>query len=116
MYEFLPKEIREGLELARTRELKRKSRLRLVVDGQVLPIRRLWDTGVSVDSEGAPHMRGLVDVYDGGRHICECLIIASEEAAGEMIYEFKRQTFVVDRPARDYELDEGAPAGLIGKA
>lgn len=116
MYEFLPKEVRDGIELARSRELRRKSRLRLLVDGQILPIRRLWNTGVSVDASGAPHMRGLVDVYDGSRHLCQCLIIASEEAAGEMVYEFKRQTFVTDRPALDYEADETAPVGLIGRA
>ena len=35
MLEFLPKEVREGLEAARKRDLKRKSRLRVQVGDAV---------------------------------------------------------------------------------
>lgn len=115
MQDDLPREVREGLEAARKRALRHGSRLRLVVGEERLPIRRLWESGVSVDAEGAPHLRGLVDIYDGGRHLYECLIVASEEAAGEMIYEFKRQTPATDRPPADFEQEADAPVALLGR-
>ena len=116
MVDFLPKEVREGLEMARKRDLAKRSRLRLHADDAVFPVRRLWDSGFSLDADEAPNLRGLVDLYDGSRHLYQCLIVASEEAAGEMIYEFKRHTATTDRPARDYWLDEDAPVALIGRA
>jgi hypothetical protein len=116
MFEFLSKEVREGLDLARKRALGRKSRLRVHVDGQIYPVRRLWDAGFSLDSDGAPFLRGRVDLYDGARQLCECLVIASEEANGETIYEFKRATAVATEPPRDFSVDENAPVALIGRA
>jgi hypothetical protein len=115
MFEFLPKEVRDGLEMARKRALKRQSRLRLQVDDQVYPLRRFWDGGFSLDTEGAPFLRGLVDLYDGSRHIFQCLIVASEEANGETVYEFKRSTATVDRPPRDFIVEDDAPVALIGR-
>ena len=114
--DVLSQELREGLEMARQRALRRRSRLRLHAGERILPVRRLWDGGVSVDAEGAPHLRGLVDLYDGSRHLCECLIVASGEASGEMVYEFKRLTTVKDRPPLDYWAEEDAPVALIGRA
>jgi len=115
MSDHLPKEVREGLELARRRALAKKSRLRVQVGEKLYPVRRLWETGFSLDAEGVPLLRGLVDLYDGGRHLYQCLIIASDDEAGEMIYEFKRNTATTDRPARDFYLDEDAPVALIGR-
>lgn len=115
MSDFLPKEVREGLELARKRALARKSRLRVAVDDKVYPVRRFWDDGFSLDAEGAPFLRGLVDLYDGSRHLYTCLIIASEEDSGEMIYEFKRHTAAVDKAPRDFYVEENAPTALIGR-
>jgi hypothetical protein len=45
MLEFLPKELREGLEAARKRNLTRKSRLRVQVGEAVFPILRFWQGG-----------------------------------------------------------------------
>ncbi|MCR8724819.1 hypothetical protein [Frigidibacter sp. ROC022] len=115
MSDFLPREVREGLEMARKRDLARKSRLRVVVDDQIYPVRRFWDDGFSLDADGAPYLRGLVDLYDGSRHLYTCLIVASEEASGEMIYEFKRHTAAVDKPPRDFYVEEDAPVALIGR-
>jgi hypothetical protein len=113
--EFLPKEVREGLELARRLDVARRSRLRVHTDDDIFPIRRLWEGGFSLDAEG-PQLRGLVDLYDGARHLYQCLIIASEESAGEMIYEFKRQTAAVDKAPLDFYREETAPVALIGRA
>ena len=111
--EFLPKEVREGLEAARKRDLKKKSRLRVRVNEEVFPVLKFWDTGFALDIERAPRLRGLVDLYDGSRHLYQCLIVASEEEDGQMKYEFKRNTAVEDRAPLDFAREENAPIGLI---
>lgn len=113
MSEYLPKEVREGLERARKRAAIRRSRLRVKAGDQTFTILRHWEKGFALDAENAPHLRGFVDLYDGSRHMAQCLIVASAEEAGEMVYEFKRSTAAVDRPALDYDRDENAPVALI---
>ncbi len=115
MSTFLSKEVQAGLEQARKHALKKKSRLRVHVDDKIYPVLRLWDDGFSLDAEHAPHLRGLVDLYDGSRHIYQCLIVASSEELGEMRYEFKRNTATTDRPPLDFHRDENAPVGLLPK-
>lgn len=113
MSEFLPKEVREGLEQARKRDLRKRSRLRVHVGDDVFPVLRFWDGGFALDAETAPKLRGLVDLYDGGRHLYQCLIIASDEEQGEMVYEFKRNTAAVDKAPLDFYRDENAPIALL---
>jgi len=114
MSEFLPKEVREGLEMARKRALRNKSRLRVHTNDEILPVLKFWETGFALDIEDAPHLRGLVDIYDGSRHLYQCLIVASEEAeGGEMVYEFKRHTAAVDKAPLDFYRDENAPIALL---
>jgi hypothetical protein len=113
--DYLPKEVREGLELARRLDLAKKSRIRVHTDNDIYPVRRFWEGGFSLDAEGAPQLRGLVDLFDGARHLYQCLIIASEEASGEMIYEFKRHTAAVDKAPLDFYREETAPVALIGR-
>lgn len=115
MSEFLPKEVREGLELARKQTLRKKSRLRVRVGNHDFTLLRYWHDGFALDADEAPRLRGLVDVYDGAHHISQCLIVASEEDAGQMVYEFKRETRANDRVPLDYEIDANAPVALIGK-
>ena len=114
MSTYLPKEVQEGLDEARKRDLRRKSRLRLRVGDQVFTILKYWDDGFSLDVEDAPHLRGLVDLYDGSRHLYQCLIVASEEEHGEMRYDFKRSTAAADRAPLDFARDENAPIALLG--
>ncbi len=113
MSEFLPKEVREGLELARKSKLKKKSRMRVQAGDQTFTILRFWDEGFALDAEDTPHLRGLVDLYNGGNHVSQCLIVASEEDSGEMVYEFKRATPANDQAPLDYERSEDAPIALI---
>lgn len=115
MSEFLPKEVREGLEAARRADQKRKSRLRVQTGDKYFSVLRAWDGGFAVEAEGAPHLRGLVDLYNGGVHLYQCLIIASSEEGGEMIYEFKRNTAAVDKAPLDFYRDETAPIALLGR-
>ncbi|MEM1064946.1 MAG: hypothetical protein AAF771_17420 [Pseudomonadota bacterium] len=116
MSEYLPKEVRAGLELARKAALRKASRLKVEAGGQRFTILRYWDDGFAVDSEEAPHLRGLVDVFDGAKHLSQCLIVASEEEAGEMVYEFKRSTRATESAPLDYSRDESAPVALIEKS
>lgn len=113
MSDFLPVDVREGLELARKLKLRKKSRMRVKAGDQEFTVLRCWDAGFALDAEDAPKLRGLVDIFDGSRHLSQCLIVASEEASGEMIYEFKRATPHVDVPPKDYEIAENAPVGLL---
>lgn len=115
MLHTLPKEVRDGLEKARVSDLVRKSRLRIVADGRTYPVIRISDEGFSLPVD-APHLRGLVDLYEGARAVAQCLVIASAEEPGEMRYEFKRRTGVSDRPALDFAADEGAPAGFLARS
>lgn len=115
MSEYLPKEVRAGLELARKADRKKRSRLRVRVGDQTFTILRHWDEGFALDKEDAPNLRGLVDVYDGARHLSQCLIVASSEDDDEMVYEFKWTTAATDRAPVDYSRDETAPVALIEK-
>jgi hypothetical protein len=116
MLEFLPKEVRDGLEAARKRERSRKTRLRVQLGEAVFPVLRLWEDGFALDADRAPRLRGLVDVYDGSRHICQCLIVASSIENGELICDFKRSTLAEDRPALDFWRDENAPVGYLTRS
>jgi hypothetical protein len=113
MESVFSKEIQEGLQAARLLAARKSSRLRIDVNGVIYPVLRLWKTGFSIEAEHAPHLRGLVDIYDGASHLFQCLIVASEEEAGEMIYEFKRATPVATSAPLDFERPENTPAGLI---
>ncbi len=109
----LPDEVREGLELARAKDLRKRNRLRVHVGEDVYTILRLWSGGFSLDADTAPHIRGFVDIYDGTRQLYQCLVICSSVEAGERVYEFKRQTMAVDEAPLDYYRDEDAPIALL---
>jgi len=113
MLEHLPKDIREALEAAHRLAARRSSRLRLHAGDSVYPILRAWEGGFALAGDSAPNLRGLVDVHDGARHLWQCLIVASREENGEIICEFKRNTVVTDRPARDFPVADDAPAALL---
>lgn len=116
MSEFLPKEVRDGLRAARNERQRSKSRMRVRVGDDDFTILRYWTNGFALDTDDAPKLRGLVDIYDGARHLSQCLIVASEEVGGQIRYEFKRATPAADHAPLDYERDEQAPVALIGRA
>ena len=116
MTTFLPKEVAEGLEAARKQALRKKSRLWVQAGTEIFRVLKYWDSGFSVDLQDAPQLRGLVDLYDGSRHLYQCLIVASEEEGGEMRYEFKRNTRAVDSAPLDFERDANKPVALIGRS
>lgn len=110
---YLSKELREGLEAARLASLKKASRLRVRAGDQVFPVLRLWREGFAVEDATTPPLRGLVDLYDGAVHLYQCLIVATDALGGEMRYEFKRNTAIVDHAALDFYSDTDAPAALL---
>ncbi|MGL4236547.1 hypothetical protein [Tabrizicola sp.] len=117
MLEFLPKEVREGLEAARKKDQKRKSRLRVQVGDTVYPVLRFWQDGFALDADFSPSkLRGLVDIYEGSRHVFQCLIVASFIENGELVCDFKRVTAVSERAPLDFWRDENAPVGYLTKA
>lgn len=107
------KEIQAGLDAARVASMRKASRLRIDLDGEVFPVLRISKTGFSIAIGDAPKLRGLVDLYDGANHLLQCLIVAQEEDGGEMVYEFKRATAVMDRAPVDFERRLDAPVALI---
>jgi hypothetical protein len=114
MLEFLPEDIRKGLLMAADRQARRSTRLSVHVGDAVFPVLRLWDGGFAVDSNRTPRLRGLVDLFDGPRHLSQCLIVAASDEGGTMTYEFKRETAVTDRAPRDYADERGeAPRGFL---
>lgn len=115
MTTFMSKEVRDGLKAARVAGLKKSSRLRVLVDDTFYPVLGLWGSGFSVEAEAVPRLRGLVDLYEAGRHLYQCLIVASELDGGEMRYEFKRNTLASDRAPLDFYRDSEAPIALLGK-
>ena len=115
MSTFLSKEVREGLEAARIAGLKKTSRLKVMVDDSYTPVLSLWKNGFSVEAHTAPTLRGLVDLYEGGTHLYQCLIVASEEDEGEMRYEFKRATEAHDKAPLDFYREPNAPVALLEK-
>lgn len=113
MFQFFSSDLAAGLASANAQKAQKKTRRRLVADGREYPLSRLWEDGLAVDAALTTHLRGLVDVYDGGTHIQQCLIIASEVQADQLICTFKRATTITDRPALDYERDENAPVAYL---
>ncbi|SOC14117.1 hypothetical protein [Rhodobacter maris] len=114
--EFLPNDILNGLQQARSRETKRPSRLSVHAAGKVWPVLRRWVGGFSLDAEGVSKLRGHVDLYEGPRHISTALIMASEVEGSELLCTTKRETPVRQGPALDFVRDENAPVGYLPSA
>lgn len=112
MTDFLTKELRDGIAHARKLAAKKKARLKVHVSDCSYPVLRVWNNGFALDAEDAPHMRGLVDLYEGSHHAAQCLVIASEQEAGEMRYEYKRSTLSHESQPLDFARDENAPIAL----
>lgn len=115
MLEYFSKEVIEGLKSARTAKDRRKSRMRVQVGEAVFPVLRFWHDGFVLDGTFSPQLRGLVDIYDGSRHVFQCLIVASSAEGGEISCDFKRLTPVTDKAPVDFWLDPTLPVGFLPK-
>ena len=115
MYTFLPEAVRKGLEDARKAALRRKDRLSVRDGDATHRIRRLWDGGFALDLNGSDKLRGYVDIYDGPKHLYQCLVVSAVADDEERVFEFKWLTPVADRPAADFVYPDFVPAGLLEK-
>ena len=113
MLEDLPADVRKELISARIRQGARSRRLSLHQGDQVFSIRRMWTDGFSLALEDVTHLRGLVEIHEGPRHILTCLINAAEVEGDELLCSFKRASKVPDRAALDYVARENEPVWLL---
>ncbi len=115
MESFLSDEVRNGLDQARKRAKKSSNRLCVHVGDKVYRVTQTFDNGFSLPEDLGADLRGLVDVYDGPKHLFQCLIVCADQADGEVHYEYKRTTEAVDQPPVDFVRAEDAPIALLGK-
>ena len=113
MEAYFSKEVMDGLKRANALAERKKSRLRVQAGDDVYTVLRSWETGFAVDATTVPDLRGLVDLYDGSRHLSQCLIIRSELDGDARKYEFKRRTQSVEAPPIDYERPDDTPIALL---
>ena len=113
MLQFLSSDVRDGLEAARKQAMRRRSRMSVQAGDEIYPILRYWQNGLSIDASHTSHLRGLVDIYDGPRHMTQCLLVASTVENGELVCEFKRNTAALDQAPLDFERETERPVGLL---
>lgn len=113
MEAFFSNEVMDGLKAARKKAERQKNRLCVHVGDDVYSVVKYWETGFSVQLDTVPKLRGLVDLYDGSRHLSQCLIIGDAQDGDLMTYAFKRKTEAADFAALDYEQENDAPIALL---
>ena len=112
MSTFLSKDVLAGIEAAQKTSFKKKNRLRVEFNRNHYPIISLTQNGFCVEAEMAPMIRGLVDLYDGDKHLKQCLIVASKEENGIVHFDFKRDTDTQTSAPKDF-YQESKVAALI---
>ncbi len=110
---YFSADVLAGIRRAEDKARRKKNRLRIKVGEEVYPVLRSWSGGFSLPVEKAPNLRGFVDLYDGAKHLSQCLIIYSEIEAGEMIYEYKRHTTVAEVVPVDFVRAPNSPVALL---
>lgn len=114
MTDLLPQSVREALHQSRREAELRRSRLTVKSGTSTLRVLRMWTRGFAVElTDDTPVMRGLVDLFDGSRHVCQALIVTARDQDGERVYEFKRNTAAADKAPLDFARAEDAPVGLL---
>ena len=113
MSTYLPPDLLGAVGDALRAKSDRRSRLRVVAEGRTYLVQRMDGSGFWIAAEGAPSLRGLVDLYDGSVHLARALVVASEEEPGGVRYEYKRATAPMEAPAIDFERLTDGPAGYL---
>lgn len=114
MENYISKEIQAGFDQAKKRSIRKSGRLCVHADGAVYSVTRIWDGGFAMPSDQAPNLRGFVNLYDGPKHLYQCLIVFSKVENDEKIYDYKRHTEALDSQPVDFERKGNQPAGLLG--
>ena len=113
MKTYLSKEIQWSLNQARAQHKRKRVRYRVQFDGSIYPAKFFGIQVFPLGTEVAPHMRGLVYLFEGSNHFSRCLIIAAAEQDGEVKFEFKRSTPPADKAALDFARRPSAPVALL---
>lgn len=113
MIEYIPQDVVDGLARARQAKNAKKTRLRVQVGDEMIPLARLTSSHFAIDRTLAPRLRGLVDIYDGAVHLYQALVVATSFDGDAVVFEFKRNTAAASAPALDFERDVTAPVGLL---
>ncbi|MBF9045399.1 hypothetical protein HKCCE4037_18830 [Rhodobacterales bacterium HKCCE4037] len=116
MTEYLPDELRHQLAAAHRAAKRKKSTRSVHIGDEAFAILEMSENGFAVAIDEAPRLRGLVDIYEGPRHLYQALIVAASEDGDLMRYDFKRNTAAVPTPPVDFELAVDRPVGLLSKA
>ena len=114
MSTYLPPDVQAGLDAARKKALRDAHRLRVQAGERISRVLQAWENGYSLELGEEDTLRGRVDLYDGARHLSQCLIVASEEDGDVMRFEYKRMTEASDTQPLDFERADNAPVALIG--
>lgn len=114
MTTYLPPDVQAGLDDARKKAWKNSHRLRVHAGNDCYRVIEAWQGGFSLDRDAAYHLRGRVDLYDGARHLAQCLIVASDEDGDEIRFEYKQLTGANSEQPLDFERDANRPVALIG--
>ena len=102
MSTFLSKDVLAGLEASQKTNLKKKNRLHVEFNKNHYPIIWLTQNGFCVEAEMAPMIRGLVNLYDGEKHLKQCLIVAYKEENGIVHFDYKRDTATQTSAPKDF--------------
>jgi len=114
--EYLPKDIREQLRAALSKTRRARATRTVHVGDEAFAILEMGEDGFAVDFDATPRLRGLIDIYEGPRHLYQALIVAAARHGDTMHYDFKRNTAATLTPPVDFELSETRPAGLLTRA
>lgn len=115
MIEMLPEAVRRGLEQARKSSLHRNDRLCVHDGDDIYRVLRFWEDGLSIDAKHGDRLRGRVEIYDGARHLYQCLIENGRQEADEIIFDFKWLHPVAEQPAADFVRPAGGAPILVSK-
>jgi hypothetical protein len=113
MDSFISEEVRAGLDQARKRAMKSNNRMCVHVGEKVIRIGKTFDNGFAISVSAGTDLRGLVNVFDGPKHLYQCLIVCAEQVGDEIHYEYKRTTDATAQPPVDFVRAEDAPIALL---
>jgi len=116
MSDVLPQAVQDGLKAARKAALQRNDRLCVHDGDNVYRIIGFWEDRLSLAADDADKLRGRVEIFDGAKHLYQCLIVNSRVEGDVCIFDFKWLHPVAEKPAVDFELPNFVPAGLIARA
>lgn len=86
----LPEGLREAAPQHRSDEkTPKKQRLRVKSAGREIDVVEAWADGFSIRNSGPQPGRGIVDLFDGARHIRHGLIYQTGTVGDRRIYAFK---------------------------